>query len=219
MAFNATTGYQNHWVASSGLHPTRPTRMGQFADWQAPRRHWNTSFSGASSAPLAPTGLAPTNRSQAPTGFAPTNRSQAPTGFAPTNVSQAPTEFVQFAPTNRSQAPTGFGHFAPTNHSQATTSYPATSSESPDSSEGGYDYTFVETPPDRLMCQICQAVARAPHQVTCCGRVYCETCLDKYRRRSSNCPNCRKRGQDFPDTRGELMAVMKKMHTLPSFST
>ena len=55
------------------------------------------------------------------------------------------------------------------------------------------------------MCQICQAVARAPHQVTCCGRVYCETCLDKYRRRSSNCPNCRKRGQDFPDTRGELM--------------
>ena len=176
MAFNATTGYQNRWVASSGLHPPRPTRMGQFPGLQAPTRQWNA---GASSAPLAPTG------------------------------------FVQFAPTNGSHTSTVFVQFAPTNRSQATTSHPAASSESADSSEGGYDYTFVETPPDRLMCQICQAVARVPHQVTCCGRVYCETCLDKYRRRSSSCPNCRKRGQDFPDTRGELMAVMKRTCYIP----
>ena len=114
-----------------------------------------------------------------------------------------------------SHAPTGLDHFATTNGSQATANPPAASSDSADSSEGGYDYTFVETPPDRLMCQICQAVARAPHQVTCCGRVYCKACLEKYKRRSSNCPNCRKRGQDFPDTRGELMAVMKRMCYTP----
>ena len=68
---------------------------------------------------------------------------------------------------------------------------------------GGYDCKFVETPPDKLMCQICQAVACSPHQVTCCGRVYCKACLDEHKKHSSICPNCRERGQNFPDIRGE----------------
>ena len=67
---------------------------------------------------------------------------------------------------------------------------------------GGYDCKFVETPPDKLMCQICQAVARSPHQVTCCGRVYCKTCLDEHNKHSTTCPNCRQTGQSFPDIRG-----------------
>ena len=74
---------------------------------------------------------------------------------------------------------------------------------------GGYDYKFVETPPDKLVCQICLLVARSPHQVTCCGKVYCKTCLDEHKRHSlrsiysKECPNCRKIGQNFPDIRGE----------------
>ena len=54
---------------------------------------------------------------------------------------------------------------------------------------GGYDCKFVETPPDKLNCQICLLVAHIPYKVTCCRKVYCKACLEKY---SSTCPNCRK---------------------------
>ena len=68
---------------------------------------------------------------------------------------------------------------------------------------GRYDCKFVDTPPDKLVCQICLHVSGNPYQVTCCGRVYCKACLDEHKQHSTICPNCRKRGQDFPDTRGE----------------
>jgi len=68
---------------------------------------------------------------------------------------------------------------------------------------GGYDCKFVETPPDKLMCQICLLVARTPDQMPCCGRIYCKACLDTHKRLSKTCPNCRKARQSFPDTRGE----------------
>ena len=68
---------------------------------------------------------------------------------------------------------------------------------------GGYDCKFMDPPPDKLVCQICLLVSGNPYQVTCCGRVYCKACLDEHKKHSTICPNCRKRGQDFPDTRGE----------------
>ena len=68
---------------------------------------------------------------------------------------------------------------------------------------GGYDCKFVDAPPDKLVCQICLLVSATSHQVTCCGRVYCQACLDEHKKRSRTCPNCRKRGQKFPDIRGE----------------
>ena len=71
------------------------------------------------------------------------------------------------------------------------------------SNTGGYDYKFVDPPPDKLVCQICLLVARIPYQVMCCGRVYCQACLDEHKKHSSTCPNCRKTGQNFPDIRGE----------------
>ena len=72
------------------------------------------------------------------------------------------------------------------------------------SNTGGYDCKFVETPPNKLVCQICLHVARNPHQVTCCGRVYCKACQDEHKRHSSFCPNCREtRLNSSPDTRGE----------------
>ena len=68
---------------------------------------------------------------------------------------------------------------------------------------GGYECKFVDAPPDKLMCQICLSVAHTPHQMPCCGRVYCKDCLDKHKRLSDACPNCRKTRQSFSDTRGE----------------
>ena len=71
------------------------------------------------------------------------------------------------------------------------------------SKTGGYDCKFVDPPPDKLECQICLLVVRTPHQMICCGRVYCKVCLDEHKKHSNTCPNCRKRGQNFSDTRGE----------------
>jgi len=68
---------------------------------------------------------------------------------------------------------------------------------------GRYDCEFVETPPDKLMCQICLSVAHTAHQMPCCGRVYCKACLDTHKKLSSTCPNCRSTRQSFPDTRGK----------------
>ena len=50
------------------------------------------------------------------------------------------------------------------------------------SKTGRYIFSLVGTPPDKLICQICIHVARTPHQVTCCGRVYCKACLNEHKR-------------------------------------
>ena len=61
---------------------------------------------------------------------------------------------------------------------------------------GGYDYTFINTDlPDEFHCLICTFVPRQPHQVTCCGKIYCKECLDELKKSKQNftCPNCRKK--------------------------
>ena len=58
---------------------------------------------------------------------------------------------------------------------------------------GGHDYTFVDTDlPEEFHCLICTFVPRQPHQVTCCGKIYCKQCLDNLKTRNTNftCPNC-----------------------------
>ena len=60
---------------------------------------------------------------------------------------------------------------------------------------GGYDYEFVDTNlPDEFQCPICTLVARDVHQASCCGKMFCRSCLDELKRTSINytCPNCRK---------------------------
>ena len=60
---------------------------------------------------------------------------------------------------------------------------------------GGYDYQFVDEKklPDECTCPICTLVQREAHQVICCGKIYCKSCLDELKRKSDNfnCPNCR----------------------------
>ena len=43
---------------------------------------------------------------------------------------------------------------------------------------GGYDYQFVETPSDMLVCKICQYPSREAHLSACCGHTFCKSCLE-----------------------------------------
>ena len=63
--------------------------------------------------------------------------------------------------------------------------------------EGGYDYDFVDSPPDRLVCKICQSPCHQAQLTECCGHVFCKCCLNKFRSStvlidvSQACPMCR----------------------------
>ncbi|XP_065901801.1 TNF receptor-associated factor 4-like [Dysidea avara] len=61
---------------------------------------------------------------------------------------------------------------------------------------GGYEYSFIDTPPDRLVCNICHFPSRNPYLTTCCGHVFCKSCLDdskKYVSLKKVCPVCRQK--------------------------
>ncbi|XP_065909343.1 TNF receptor-associated factor 3-like isoform X2 [Dysidea avara] len=58
----------------------------------------------------------------------------------------------------------------------------------------GYDYEFVETPPDRLMCKICQLPCHEAQMSECCGHAFCKGDLEQMKATSSvsyACPMCR----------------------------
>ena len=65
--------------------------------------------------------------------------------------------------------------------------------------DGGYDYEFVDTPLDILICKICCYPSREPHLSDCCGHTFCKSCLRGYEvsvkhpltKGSNGCPMCR----------------------------
>ncbi|XP_064398220.1 TNF receptor-associated factor 5-like [Halichondria panicea] len=71
------------------------------------------------------------------------------------------------------------------------------------SRSGGYDYQFVEEPSDDLKCLICLCVARDPqqHGDGGCGKIFCTSCIDQYKTKNTDCPNCRKVMTTFKDER------------------
>ena len=71
----------------------------------------------------------------------------------------------------------------------------------------GYDHQFIDQPPDDLLCLICLMVARDPQQITCCGKVLCETCLQDLKNYSNVCPQCRKPIVSFPDTKSKFVEL------------
>ncbi|XP_064398226.1 TNF receptor-associated factor 5-like isoform X2 [Halichondria panicea] len=77
------------------------------------------------------------------------------------------------------------------------------STSSSKSSSEGYDYQFVEEPSDDLKCLICLCVAKDPqqHGDGGCGKIFCTSCIDKYKTRNDKCPNCRKVITTFKDER------------------
>ncbi|XP_065901773.1 TNF receptor-associated factor 4-like [Dysidea avara] len=77
---------------------------------------------------------------------------------------------------------------------QSATKFTAPMAIATSSKPGGYDYKFVDSPPDRLVCNICRLPSRDPYLTTCCGHVFCKSCLDdskKIAAASNICPVCR----------------------------
>ena len=64
-------------------------------------------------------------------------------------------------------------------------------------------YQFTAEPPPNLLCSICFGVCSNPHQVTCCGKVFCFECIEKVKASNTACPCCRQVIQTFPDKRTE----------------
>ncbi|XP_011408344.1 PREDICTED: TNF receptor-associated factor 4-like [Amphimedon queenslandica] len=74
--------------------------------------------------------------------------------------------------------------------------------------QGGCRYTFTDGETSQeYQCHICTLVARDPQQVTCCGKIYCKSCLEssKKKRQKLTCPDCNKQltGKYFEDMRAE----------------
>ena len=55
---------------------------------------------------------------------------------------------------------------------------------------GGYDYEFVDLPPDSLECSICHLVFRDPHLTSCCGNHFCGGCIARAMKEKHQCPLC-----------------------------
>ena len=69
---------------------------------------------------------------------------------------------------------------------------------------GGYDYKFVDgEPPNKYICTICTLVSCDPQQTSCCGNVYCKSCLQQLKDKGQhfNCPICHLnlKNKCFPD--------------------
>lgn len=62
--------------------------------------------------------------------------------------------------------------------------------------ERGYNFKFVQQPPETLICRLCCLPARDPHLSKCCRYNFCQTCLNDRARSSSMsnklvmCPVC-----------------------------
>lgn len=74
-------------------------------------------------------------------------------------------------------------------------------------SSSGYDLRFAEPPPEDLVCQVCRLVAKEPQQISCCGKVFCETCIPA----SEVCPKCNKPAKTFPDLRSNKQIKLLKV--------
>ena len=62
--------------------------------------------------------------------------------------------------------------------------------------EGGYNYNFVNPPPDRLLCNICQFPCRKAQQTRECSHLFCKSCINNWLMsfctQSHACPVCQK---------------------------
>jgi len=58
---------------------------------------------------------------------------------------------------------------------------------------GGFDYHFVENPPELLICDICHLPSCNPYLSVCCGHLFCKSCIDSAEQKMlvRTCPVCR----------------------------
>ena len=83
-------------------------------------------------------------------------------------------------------------------------------------SEGGYDYKFVDTLMDSLVCKICHYASREPHLSVCCGHTFCKSCLKNARKSTAltnACPMCRtERFTTVPNKQNERAVLSLRIH-------
>ena len=79
----------------------------------------------------------------------------------------------------------------------------------------GYDHKFMDPVPNELLCLICLLPARDPQQSTCCGKVFCEACVNELKKHSNKCPGCRGDMNCFPDKRSKSHVAQ---HIKPSLA-
>ena len=87
--------------------------------------------------------------------------------------------------------------------------------EEEEGTSGGYELEFLEKVPVFSICPICTSVARNPLQSTCCGKIFCSSCLialnnsERSYERHRTCPHCRKEpmGHCYPDRNSERLIM------------
>ena len=82
--------------------------------------------------------------------------------------------------------------------------------------DGGYNYNFVNPPPDRLLCNICQFPCREAQQTSECGHLYCKSCINMFISSATvnhACPVCRKEPFTiFPQLRDDREIKTQKVY-------
>ena len=60
-------------------------------------------------------------------------------------------------------------------------------------SSRGFDCEFVDPPPDVIQteCPVCLLTIREPHQMTCCGKNFCQVCIVRATASQKHCPACK----------------------------
>ena len=64
------------------------------------------------------------------------------------------------------------------------------------------ELSFVEEVPKQIVieCPVCLNILTDPHQVSCCGHIFCGSCIERVRASDGSCPMCKEeRYQSFAD--------------------
>ena len=81
---------------------------------------------------------------------------------------------------------------------------------------GGYDYQFVDEPPqDILICKICLLASRDPYLSVCCGHVFCKSCIDSTQQNTAiikACPVCRNQEEFTTVVNKQVDRLVKSLH-------
>ena len=69
----------------------------------------------------------------------------------------------------------------------------------------GKMFHFVEQPPERLICVVCQELSQEPVQANCCGKIYCASCkrklcIERLNTTSNSCSVCISTVNDDPSS-------------------
>ncbi|XP_019855049.1 PREDICTED: TNF receptor-associated factor 5-like, partial [Amphimedon queenslandica] len=61
------------------------------------------------------------------------------------------------------------------------------------------ELSFVKEVPDQIEieCPVCLHIFTDPHQVSCCGRNFCQSCIERIKASNGSCPMCKEERYQF----------------------